>query len=695
MRTLIYSKSWVSPGVNRAIRTKAGQRFLRAWLLFALVFVLLLSSCGSKEKPLNVYLITMDTTRADHLGCYGHEGIETPHIDRLAKLGTRYEQAYSVVPVTLPSHLSMMTGTYPAYHGVRENAGFYVPEEMETLAEVLKKEGYATGAVIGAFPLDSQTGMDQGFDTYDDNYPSRADDFRHPLLKIFFDERPAAEVALSATSWLRKQKEAPFFLWTHFFDPHHPLTPPSPFRERYHDAPYDAEIASVDAAIGQILDQIEALGESQNTLVILTADHGEGHGEHGEETHALLLFSSTLHVPLIVKDPRDPTPRVVKTPVATLDIFSTVLNKLGIAIPKANQGVPLPKTDAEADPERAILSESLFGRVIYGWSPLKRVTKGNEVFIHGPSNRLYNRELDRKELNDLSTQKPEMLAQSLQRLRQLEAQWEKGGYRGNRSKTTPETMERLAALGYVGAGMGTETEFSDRMDPDRLDPLVSMHIFDLHNEGRSLLEAGHLDMAIPLFERAQEEDPQNPAVIMSLVQAHINHKDWSKALPYLELLSRVAPEKVTTYVLLANYQVSLNDYDQAVALLLKAVDMEPADLSTRLLLAYTLEDASRLEHAEKAYREILELDAKHVLAANGLATLVYRSGDITQAERLLKTALSQEPYYAPAYLNMGVIRYDQGHFSEASRLAKRALALKPGYPQAAQLLALCNSASAK
>ena len=335
---------------------------LRAAALLATA--LMLVACGG-EAPLNVVLITLDTTRADHLGCYGHESIETPHIDRLAAAGSLYERCYTPVPITLPSHLSILTGTYPAYHGVHENAGFYVAPELVTLPEVLHREGYATAAFVGSFPLDSQTGLDQGFDLYDDNYPSSLEAGKHPSLQGFFDERPAADVVRPALEWLA-DRDGPYFLWTHFFDAHQPLIPPSPFRERYANALYDGEIAAVDEAIGRLLSRLEERGDLDRTVIILTADHGEGLGEHGELTHALLLHSSTVRVPLVIRDPRDLTARRITAPVATVDILPTLLDRLGLEIPRAVQGDLLPRSDDESTPRRSILSETLYGALLHG-----------------------------------------------------------------------------------------------------------------------------------------------------------------------------------------------------------------------------------------------------------------------------------------------------------------------------------------
>ncbi len=672
---------------------------IRALERGALLAALLLAACAGDRVAtdrvatgrLNVYLITLDTTRADHLGCYGHDGIETPSIDRLAAEGTLYESAFTAVPITLPSHTAMLTGTYPAYHGVRENGGFYVPEELETLAEILAGEGYESAAFVGAFPLDSQTGLDQGFDLYDDNYPSRLD--RHPRLRRFFDERPAAEVARAALAWIdARASRRPFFLWTHFFDPHQPMTPPSPYRERYAHAPYDGEIASVDEAVGQILRRLEARGRLERTLVILTADHGEGLGDHGEMTHALLLYSSTIRVPLIVRDPRDAGGVRVSAPVTTVDIFSTVLERLGVAVPAANQGVPLPRSDAAADAEREIYTETLFGRLIYGWSPMARLTAGDAVYLRGPSQRLHDRAADPDELADLAADRPAEAEDLARRLRSRRTRLAEGGHGFSRARASAETLARLAALGYLGSGLSGGGELSDEIDPARADPLAMMEVFNLHNEGQGLGDAGRHELAIPVLERARALDPGNPAVLMALAHSQLRIGEPELGRETLARLLEVSPEDLRTHLLLASYHHERGELEEAAALTERAVELDPGDLATRLMLAHLLEDTGRADDAEAAYRAILEREDDHVPALNGLATLRYRRGDAEGAVELLDAALERQPFYAPACLNLGVIEHDRGNHERSLRLARRALQLRPGYPQASELERRCLAA---
>ncbi len=652
-----------------------------------LVAAMLLAACGS-QQPMNVFLITMDTTRADRLGCYGNDAIETPHIDALAAAGTLYENAFTVVPVTLPSHTSMLTGTYPVFHGVRENAGFYVPEELETLAEILGDQGYDTAAFVGSFPLDSQTGIDQGFDLYDDNYPSRLD--RHPRLRRFFDERPASDVARPAMAWLDQGRNAPFFLWTHFFDPHHPLQPPSPYRERYAHSPYDGEIASVDEAIGQIIGRLEENGLLDNTLVILTADHGEGLGEHGELTHALLLYSSTLRVPLIVKDPAEGRTsaggtRRIKAPVANLDIFSTVLTRLGLEVPAVNQGVPLPYSDDDADPERQILSETMFGRLVYGWTPIYRLTAGPWVQIQSHGSELYDRSIDPDELDDLSQKELDRRALLARELDLARSTSSEGGQKFSSATVSQEVLERLASLGYIGAGASAGDDLTDDVDPERSDPMGMMPVFDLHNEALTLATAGRHELAIPLLQRAESRDPGNPAVVQALASSLIAMGKKEQGYAALNRLLEISPGHVGAHHLLADFYLGRGELQQALALVEAAVELDPSDLVAQLRLAHILEDNGLPEEAIGVYQALLAQDGQHVLAMNGLATLLSAAGDDQSAVRLLNQALDSQPFFAPAVLNLGVIEFGRGNHDRALALAQRALALRPGYPQALAL----------
>ncbi len=652
-------------------------------------FALALTACGG-EAPLNVVLITLDTTRADHLGCYGHEGIATPHIDRLAAEGTLYARAYTPVPITLPSHLSILTGTYPAHHGVHENAGFYVAQELTTLPEILRRRGYATAAFVGAFPLDSQTGLDQGFDLYDDNYPSSLEQGKHPALRGFYDERPAADVVRPALEWL-KERDGPYFLWTHFFDPHQPQIPPSPLRERYAGALYDGEIAAVDEAIGRLLVKLEGRGDLDRTLVVLTADHGESLGEHGELTHALLLYSTTVRVPLVIRDPSDPTPRRIAAPVATVDILPTILNRLGLAIPQAVQGFPLPRTKAERGPRRAIVSETLYGALLHGWSPLERLTVEDWMYVHGPSPRLYRLSEDPSEIHNLADEQPAELAAMQSRLTERKRQLAAHAIDAEEDSVSPEKRARLMALGYLGSG-GVVEASEVEVSADLPDPHAAIAVFREMNEGKQLTEAGQPGLAAAVLEHAKLTDPTNPFLSMYLALAYQSLGDMAALRREVEHLLRIAPEHHGGHLLLAEALELAGDLPAAMRALERALELDPRNQATRLYLAHRLEDAGRLEAADAAYRELLADAPDHTLARNGFATLLYRQGYDEEAVAALEALRQRQPFYAPAHLNLAVIRHDQGRIEDSERLLSRALDLRPAYGVGYELRALHREA---
>ena len=273
-------------------------------------------------KPaLNVVLITIDTLRADHLGCYGYRQIKTPNIDGLAADGARFDRAFAVVPVTLPSHTSILTGTYPMFSGMHDFSGNKLSPQQPTLASVLKQAGYQTGAVIGAAVLDSRFGLNQGFDFYYDHFDfSRLDEANLDQM-----ERPGNIVADTALDWLAKNSQKKFFLWMHLYDPHFPYRPPEPYSREYAAQPYDGEIAFADEQVGRLIRFLKEKGIYQNTVIVLCGDHGESLGEHGEKTHGFFIYNATMHVPLIIRLPANGTTHVVSDPVSLVDLMPTVL----------------------------------------------------------------------------------------------------------------------------------------------------------------------------------------------------------------------------------------------------------------------------------------------------------------------------------------------------------------------------------
>ena len=346
---------------------------------------------GVPAVPLNILLVTLDTTRADHLGSYGWKRARTGEMDRLASEGVRFDKAFSPVPITLPAHTSLLTGLYPFATGVRNNGNFYLSDKVETIATVLRARGYRTAAFLSSFVLDRRYGLGRGFETYDDRMDAQSEGGGAPDVEV---ERRGDKTAAALDAWLTsyaQQKSAPFFAWLHLYDPHAPYAAPPPFREEFADAPYDGEIAFCDAIVGQLVERLGELGLVDRTLVAITGDHGEGLGDHGESAHGFFIYNSTLHVPLIFKLPAAGARRQITQAVSTVDVLPTILDELQIAVPKAVQGHTLAAAlrgkIADASP---IYSESFLPRLHFNWSELRGLQDESYKFIDGPKPELYD-----------------------------------------------------------------------------------------------------------------------------------------------------------------------------------------------------------------------------------------------------------------------------------------------------------------
>ncbi|HXZ74339.1 MAG TPA: sulfatase, partial [Streptosporangiaceae bacterium] len=318
--------------------------------------LLILGAAACRPRPTNLLLVSIDTLRADHLGCYGDAAAQTTRLDQLAARGTRFTRAFTVAPLTLPAHASLMTGTFPAFHGVHDNGGFHLGDEQLTLAEVLRDHGYRTGGFVGAFVLDGRWGIGQGFERYFDDF----DLAKHEGQGMDAVQRRGDEVVDEALRWLAADRGRPFFAWVHLYDPHSPYDAPEPWRSRFPASvvgSYDAEIAWTDSQVGRLIDALAADGRLERTLVAVVADHGESLGEHQEQQHGFFLYEATLHIPLILAGPRIPA-RTVSDPVRIVDAMPTLLEDLGVQVPAAVQGRSLlPLVEGRSDP-RLTLAET-------------------------------------------------------------------------------------------------------------------------------------------------------------------------------------------------------------------------------------------------------------------------------------------------------------------------------------------------
>ena len=498
------------------------------WILPAAVVIIavaglffILTSRGKnavrRNPGLNILLITLDTTRADRLGCYGYAKGKTPNLDSLAAKGVRFENAYCQVPLTLPSHCSIMTGTYPVYHNVHNNGTYTLAPQQVTLAEVLKDSGFKTAAFVASFSVDSRFGLNQGFDVYDD-------DFQPGLpFKTPNSERRAEQVISVFTSWLEKNSGEHFFVWVHLFDPHLPYQPPPPYREQFADSPYDGEIAYMDSQIGALVEKLKEKKILDRTLIVLAGDHGEAFGEKVETGHGVFLYDGTMKVPLIFYGENHlPAARVVRGRVRLIDIMPSILDLLGLPKMGQTQGKSLiPCFTGKENKDLESYIETFYPRENYGWSQLTGLIRGDWKYIRAPRPELYNLKSDPKENGNVFGSTPKIASEMASGLETVIK--ECAGIRGasNRNLTAAEE-ERLRALGYTSfSGGGTKSSYPD--PKDKLD------ILRLTQQAGAYEFEKNYDQAEAVYKKILALVPDSPAsyVNLALSQARSNKYEES------------------------------------------------------------------------------------------------------------------------------------------------------------------------
>jgi arylsulfatase A-like enzyme/Tfp pilus assembly protein PilF len=589
------------------------------------------------RAPRNLLLVSLDTLRADHLGCYGHAGAQTPRLDALARSGLRFERATTVVPLTLPAHSSLMTGTFPAWHGVRDNGGFYLDEDQVTLAEVLREKGFRTGGFIGAFVLDRRWGIAQGFERFFDEFDlERFKD--NPSMDAI--QRPGSEVVDKALEWLGADRERPFFAWVHLYDPHNPYEAPEPYRSRFPPTPkgaYDAEIAFTDAQVGRLFDALELQGRLDETLVVVVGDHGEMLGEHGEQTHGFFIYEPATHIPLIVAGPGVPA-RVVPDQVRMVDVMPTALELMKVAGPKAVQGVSLLPLARGQRLDLVAHSESWYPRYHYGWSELRAVQDGRFKYIKAPRPELYDLGSDPREEEVIEDQgRLDTLARALD---DLEARTSSGAAPKGPRPVDAETEERLAALGYVG-GSVSRKNLEDR---PRGDPKDKIGLYNLLKRAGTSSAEGRIDEAIARVREALAQDP----------------------------------EIVEGYMLLGNFLKKAKRSEEAIAAYRQALARDDEHQGALFSLALAYKDEGRLKDAQAGFERARELDPRNGKVLWQLADLWMRKGEPAKAEAVIKDALARKVDEHRFLLKLGESQIEAKQWDEAERSLKAALEKKAG-----------------
>lgn len=637
----------------------------------------------------NVVVITMDTTRADRIGCYGADFARTPTIDALAKNGVLYKRCYAPAPITLPSHASLLTGLYPFRHGIRNNGEGRLADNAVTLQEILRDAGFKTGAVIGAFVLDSQFGLEQGFDFYEDDMSQGTQ------RKFAYAERKAEAVTDQAIQWLQTIGDSRYFLWAHYFDPHFDYAPPGvdtrPLigsREGLNRL-YDLEISYTDSQLGRLLAHVRKIEEATGrpTLVVLTSDHAESLDEHREPTHGMFIYNATQHVPLIIADSLGTAAgTVVDSPVSLVDVMPTVLKKLDLELPYEIDGRVLPQsagTDNRGSDESSIYMESLMPWNLYRWSPLEGVIVGDFKLIAAPQPELYDLANDPGELNNLYVAGDPKVLQLADALEDLKfAELDIPDLTATEMDLDEEEIRQLASLGYLSTDRHRDDSSADLADPKA--------VFHQHRQllsARSLIVRGKIAKAFDELRAVIEEDPHNSHSYNTIVGMVIESSDQvpaEQAIPLMRHWLEKNPD-VNTAVALGILYERTGDVGNALTAYNRGVELDGNDLTALNNSAWFLYKTGgdlelALKRSENAINVLLanpdlkgtptEGSARHTMACILLA--LDRPADAIEH---LESATKLVPNFAAAFYHLGVARQTIGDNDLALKLLQHSVKL--------------------
>lgn len=617
----------------------------------------------------HVVFVTIDTLRADRLGCYGNASVATPHMDGIARQGALAEDATVHVPLTRPSHMSIFTGLFPAEHGVRDNVSPALGAEIPLLAEVLQKAGFATAAFVSSIVVSRQSGLARGFDTYSDRFLVEADDARFLDQIQKRGDGPTAE----AITWLESHRTGRLFLWLHLYDPHDPYEPPEPYASRYADRPYDGEVAWSDELVGRLDAALERLGLRNDTLLVVTSDHGEGLGEHGEAVHGYFLYETTLHVPLLVRGPGVPAGTRVGTTFRSVDLFPTALDLLGLA--------PLPRLSgrSQADALRGgaqaasepTYAESLTPLLHYGWSDLRALREGRFKYIQAPRPELYDLKDDPHEAHNLiGTAAPRAEALRSALARRLESERSAGPPRSGEAGVPPELLEKLGALGYVGTG-GSAGASAGADPKDKLD--------EFKDTSRTVREAlvrlreGDDAGAAAGFQGLLQKGIEGFEIHYYLGRALLGLKRHAEAARHFEEAIRRQPAYGAAYKALSDCRAAGGDRDAALAVLKRGQARSPRDGSLHQAEARLLKLLGRTADARRAYEEAIVLGPSDAPSRVELGELMRDAGDLPRAIDLTREAVTLDPEPAAYWNALGMVLGGAGRMAEAEAAFREAL----------------------
>ena len=708
------------------------------------------SGATRAADPPNVLLVTIDTLRADRVGSYGYQPAATPTLDALAARGVRFKTAIAHAPLTGPSHASILTGLTPLGHGFRNNGGFVLAPTIKTAAEDFRKAGYRTGAVVSGFPLDRRFGFDRGFEEYEDHLPRGNDPRRTPYV-----ERPADASTDAALKWLSTAAggQSPrWFLWLHYYDPHAPYEPPADIADRFRSSPYDGEVAFVDRELGRLLKKLDETHQLGRTIVLVTADHGESLGEHGEGTHGVFVYDATVRVPLIVAGPGISGSAASDTVARSIDVLPTLLDYAAVPLRADLDGRSLrPAIEGHPMGDVPAYSESLYPQLELGWAPLHAWRTATAKFIDAPRPELYDLERDGSETSNRAVEQParvEELRTALDTALRRSAP-------AAAASVDPEAVERLRALGYVSGGAPVPSKGRALRDPKdgvkllprlnrgmsaaRIEPDVAIReltavlaedpdllmarrtravayaaagrhelaIADLrqlesHSQltpedaivlGDNLRFAGRLTDAAAVLERTARDNPRFPQPLLSLAEVRIQERNYPEATRACEQVLQLVPDHIEALRRLGDLAILREDFGGAETRYARILELDATDAPAMTKLGVVRMRTGRPDDAMRLFQQAIQRDPKNADALLYLAGVLASRGRPADALPYFQRALDAGPPSTMALNGLGLTRLALGDRAGAATAFRESLRLDPKQPDVARSLAELQSRS--
>ena len=657
---------------------------------------LVCGACGGRAArtvagapPRHVLVVTIDTLRADRLGCYGSREVATPNMDRLAREGAMALDAAAPAPLTRPSHVSIFTGLYPAQHGIRDNISRALAGDVPTLAESFKAAGFATAGFVSSIVLSRQSGLARGFDDYSDRFDLGPDAGDEAGFLDILEKRGDVAIA-DASAWLERHAAQRTFVWVHLYDPHAPYEPPEPYASRYADRPYDGEIAWTDELVGRLDATLGRLGLRESTLVVLTADHGESLGEHGESVHGFFLYQATIHVPLLLRGPGVRAGTRLPGVVRSVDLFPTLLDLASLPAPTAHpiagrSFAAAARGRAEKADDEVAFAESLTPRIHYGWSDLHSIRDGRWKFILAPRPELYDLDADAGELRNLTDREPAR-ARALRTALERHLADEAAGARpaADAGDVPPDLVERLAALGYTsGSPAGRDTTLADPKDKiaeySVLNATLHQGLLQLRDRDYAGAVARFRDLASRGLDSFESHYYYGQALI-GLGRWRAAADQFERAIPRL-------PGFAASYLMLAECDVAAKDRTGAINALRRGVAAAPGDARLFRRLGELYRDSGNLERAVASFRDAIARDPGEASQWNSMGMILGAGGDLVEAEHAFREAITRDPREARYTYNLGLTLEREHKAQDAAAFYRKTLELNPRFAAAKQRLA--------